>query len=587
MPVLPEGPIWFQHSSLKREHYDPANDKIFYKYLLLEVVVNKPTRFKQGILGDQYHSRTIEHTIGYEDNTLPAFPNNQTNYRKWKYMSVMYGPEAKCITEWTRLKSSVSTGDIVDRHNNTAPKIYLVPVRMPTAIEQFLWLDLTYPVRAIYLPRQHKVDNGAYSDWCMFQHLSFRHRKLDFSAYIRSGEKTVTEEDRANFSISIDGVGYKSGDQYLLDVIERLGTESQNKESASESLSKLKELKEEQSPSLRSALEARLGEMCDKDKYEKNEATKRWAKDFASIDERYQRMIEDSKQGFKDMKKKMVETAGIMHLPPGKFDNLERIGKYAIENLENARNRHLSIPHGDALEPDEEKKLQEKMSLYWKTVENARYIDKNMDDAMRKRLKMNTYTRKPITFERDDEYGWNFRPGWIARFDISLIYNSTMLPRGWLSDDYHSAYCGVSIFSTDSINIPSDWSYGEREMFSNAYCCDLVEILKKEWGVRLKYDDLPVEPEFVWGLINSITQIGLGLVPGWGPLLVYGDTLLYNLIFTDTFSKVWHGDRDSVTALSLQSVALLTGVGPSVRKLLKGGQDGSAQALMQLTMARK
>jgi hypothetical protein len=502
-------------------------------------------------------------------------------------MSVMYGPEAKCITEWMKLSSSVSKGDIVDRHNKTAAKVYLVPVRMPTAVEQFLWLDLTYPVRAIYLPRQHKVDDGAYSDWCMFQHLSFRHRELNFNAYVFSGEKTVTEEDRANFSIPIEGVGYKSGDQYLLDVIERLDTESQNKESTSEYLPKLKEMKEKQDPNLRSALERQLGKMCDKDEYEKNEMAKQWAHASKNADKNYQIVIEDSKHGFKKLKESLQELSKLKNLPPGKYDNLEYWGKQYLEYYEVTREQLKAMPHGDPLEPDEEKKLEDKMVLYRKTVKNAWYIDTNMEDAMRKRLKMNTYTRKPITFGRNEEYGWNFQEGWIARFDISLIYKTTMLPRGWLSNDYHSAYCGISIFSSDSINFPSDWAHKNREMFDNRVCCDLVEVLKKEWGVRLKYDDKPVEPDFVWGLINSITQIGLGLVPGWGPLLVYGDTLLYNLIFTDTFSKVAQGDQDSVTALSLQSVALLTGVGPSLRNLLKGGLDGSTQSLVQLTMSKK
>jgi hypothetical protein len=257
-----------------------------------------------------------------------------------------------------------------------------------------------------------------------------------------------------------------------------------------------------------------------------------------------------------------------------------------VQIQERRREKLMAIPHEDPLEPNEENKLQEKMLLYERTVKKAREIDRDMDEAMRNRLKMNTYTRKPITFERDDEYGWGIRENWIARFDISLIYNSTMLPRGWLCDDYQSSYCGVSIFSQDSIKFPTDWAHEEREMFSNDLCCDIVEILKKEWGVRLKYNDLPVEPDFVWGLINSIAQIGLGLVPGWGPLLVYGDTILYNLIFTDTFSKIAEGDQDSVAALSLQSVALLTGVGPSLKKLIKGDQDGSMQALMQLTMTR-
>lgn len=35
--------------------------------MLVEVVINKETRQKQGIMGWQYHSRTAEHIVGYKD----------------------------------------------------------------------------------------------------------------------------------------------------------------------------------------------------------------------------------------------------------------------------------------------------------------------------------------------------------------------------------------------------------------------------------------------------------------------------------------------------------------------------------------
>ena len=520
--------------------------------------------------------------------TVPTVPSWQTNYRKWKYLNAMYGSDAKCITEWIKFKSSVSTDDIVDRGDHKAPRTFLVPVRMPTAIEQFLWLDLTYPLRAIYLPRQHKVDNGVYRDWCVFQHLSFRHRKLDFSAHVFSGEKEITPEERANLSIPVDGHRYKSGDEYLLDVIERLVAQSEDKESASQSLSELKKLKDKGDPNLHLALEKQLGAMCDKAKYHRNNLNKQWAADIAKVDGFIQAWIEDSKNGYEHFQD-LVNGDPAKRISKGhpKYNIFENAAKKVMRSHESNRENLMARPHEDPLNPDEEKKLAEKMALYDKTIEKAREIDREMDKALRTRLKMNTYTRRPITLEHNEEYGWGVRDNWIARFDVSLIYNSTMLPRGWLSEDYQSPYCGISIFSQDSIRLPSQWKAEEREMFSNELCCDLVEVLKKEWGVRIKYDDTPVEPDFVWGLINSIAQIGLGLVPGWGPLLVYGDTLLYNLIFTDTFSKIAGGDQSSIAVISLQSVALLTGVGPGLRKLIKGDQDGSMQALMQLTMARR
>ena len=72
MSVLPEGPIWFHHNSLKRPYYDPADPKTFYKFMLVEVVVNQETANKQGILTPTTHLRTKEHFVGFDDDDCRA-----------------------------------------------------------------------------------------------------------------------------------------------------------------------------------------------------------------------------------------------------------------------------------------------------------------------------------------------------------------------------------------------------------------------------------------------------------------------------------------------------------------------------------
>ena len=514
-------------------------------------------------------------------------------------MSVMYGPDAKTITRRIKMESEVGRDDMIatGRKWERAPRIFLVPVPMPNSIEQYVWFDLTYPLRAIYLPRQHQVDDGASKEWCIFQHLSFRLRTLKFNAYMLSGEKEITAEEREKFTITMDGSKYSSGDQYLFKAIEMLSnTEANDSKSSAvggnspkgeaatsaKSVSELKDLQGKADPSLRRELEKKLAELCKTALFTRNTANKKWAKDYGKLRESLKSMAENQEAEAEKTKKDLPHPAkmGLNKTAEVKYVNIETLIKEKKAFLE-AIIKHLeALPHENPLKPEDEKPLQEKNTFYNETMDKSRQIYFEMANAKSSRLKMNTYTREAVTLEQNKQLGWGIRKDWIVRFDVAMIYNTTMVPRGWLLPEYQSPYCGVDIFNQKSINVtfPQNSDF-EVITMNRGRSTDIKDMINKEWGVQLKYDDKPVEPDFIWGVVNSIAQIGLGLVPGWGPFLVYGDTIIYNLIFTDKFTKVVSGDRDSVTELTLSSTAVLVGSGATLKGLIKPKQASSVLAL--------
>ncbi|KAG8527262.1 uncharacterized protein KY384_008006 [Bacidia gigantensis] len=614
MSVLPEGPIWFQHESLKRPGYDPADPDQFYNFMLVEVVVNKETAHKQGIMGWQYHLRTKEHIVGYEPydckgidltrhprnflRTLdPGSPNTQVNYKRWQYMSVMYGPEAKTLTKRIKMTSAVSRGDMIGK-GAKAPRVFLVPVPMPNSAEQYVWFDLTFPLRAIYLPRQHQVDGGANKEWCIFQHLSFRLRSLGLNAYVKSGEKAITAEERNNFTVSMDNGKYSSGDDFLLKKIETLSDPQGNNKvvsaveglipkspaaNSTKSVSELKDMRTKADPSLRQELEKKMAELCEVTRFTRNNANKAWAAKYGELqaalkvyEDRQDEEIEKTRQELQAVAKSFgvkggdVSYVNIMTA----LDRKAKVVKAKIRDFD-------AQPHEPPLKEEEEKALQEKNKTFDDTMTKTRQIDRELQDARKNRLKMNTYNRQAVTLNRDEQLGWGIRKGWIARFDPALIYHSTMIPRGWLLDEYQSPYSGVDIFDEKSIDVTFEQQKDEEIITMNEdRATDLAEMLSKEWGARLTYDDTPIEPDFVWGVVNSIAQIGLGLIPGWGPLLVYGETVLYNLIFTDSFSKIASGDGEQIKEISAASLTLLVESRGHLSSVVRSRQASDVQALI-------
>ncbi|TGO70853.1 hypothetical protein BELL_0656g00050 [Botrytis elliptica] len=140
-----EGTVWFLKESLKSPGYDGSKPEDFYSWMLLEVVYNAtedeaymlPPPLKYG-----GHPRTGQQVF--------AGGLASTGYGRYEYMTAMYGPSAEDIKRTYRLKCNISRGQLW-RQTGSAAVCY-VAVPRPTTQERFFWIDLTYPIRAIYIP---------------------------------------------------------------------------------------------------------------------------------------------------------------------------------------------------------------------------------------------------------------------------------------------------------------------------------------------------------------------------------------------------------------------------------------------------
>ena len=146
-----EGIVWFDRSILKNDVADLNKPDQFEKFALVEVVTNRS--YDEGYKG--YNDPKIP----YEDHPRSGkqvVSFDATKYVRWHKFTSMVGPTAKDIKRqiiWN------ATGAAEDFHSRTKKtKAAYLPVPMPTPEERFMWLDLVFPVRAIYLPLSHVAD---------------------------------------------------------------------------------------------------------------------------------------------------------------------------------------------------------------------------------------------------------------------------------------------------------------------------------------------------------------------------------------------------------------------------------------------
>ncbi|CEJ58146.1 hypothetical protein PMG11_06816 [Penicillium brasilianum] len=88
---------------------------------------------------------------------------------RWTNMAVMYGKDPQ------KLDKSFKLCGVADIDFTKSAIAGLVAVPMPTKEQKYLWLDLTYPVRGIYLPVSPKGE-GPLGDMCKFLRLDFKGR---------------------------------------------------------------------------------------------------------------------------------------------------------------------------------------------------------------------------------------------------------------------------------------------------------------------------------------------------------------------------------------------------------------------------
>ncbi|KAF4240938.1 hypothetical protein CNMCM8980_001030 [Aspergillus fumigatiaffinis] len=154
--------VSFTRDSLKTKYFDPAelqdpskpggpNNLVeFKRHILLEVVTNYAPH--TGVSRPHPRAHVMEVTMMFE-----------RPYQRYRYLPVMTGP---CFNDIRRQQLIEGTSEWERLYNNTnVPDIALIPTLMPDlrTKKEFLWVDLTYPLRAIYIPIDWKGEIFTYS----------------------------------------------------------------------------------------------------------------------------------------------------------------------------------------------------------------------------------------------------------------------------------------------------------------------------------------------------------------------------------------------------------------------------------------
>ncbi|THV54971.1 hypothetical protein BGAL_0016g00140 [Botrytis galanthina] len=186
-----EGIVWFLKESLKSPGYDGSKSEDFYSWMLLEVVYN----------ATEDEAYMLPPPLRYPNHprTGPQIFQGglaSTGYGRYEFMTAMYGPSAEDIKRTYRLKCNISRGQLW-RQTGSAAVCY-VAVPRPTKEERFFWIDLTYPIRAIYIPCAFTA-HPRHKGHAIFSRLDVRGQKGMPKSYVLKNHRwnTISQAKKA------------------------------------------------------------------------------------------------------------------------------------------------------------------------------------------------------------------------------------------------------------------------------------------------------------------------------------------------------------------------------------------------------
>ncbi|KAL4957603.1 hypothetical protein BDW69DRAFT_191466 [Aspergillus filifer] len=183
--VGPEGSCYFNRSLLDTATWHGgSNINDFKDYLLLDVITRGDPD-----LPDTGSKRAEKQVIPYSNR----------RYARWRDLFCSYGPKSTDIR-----RADVIHGDGDGR--NLAQwlgysQAAYIPIRMPTPEERFLWVDLTYPIRGIYLPSSYAAfRQEKYRKWARYVFLKFNQNDVKLKTYTRYNDLSL-----------LGGIGFSAG----------------------------------------------------------------------------------------------------------------------------------------------------------------------------------------------------------------------------------------------------------------------------------------------------------------------------------------------------------------------------------------
>ncbi|KAF2759848.1 hypothetical protein EJ05DRAFT_474902 [Pseudovirgaria hyperparasitica] len=182
----PEGECFFLRSTLKYNDdfapFSAEDPKDFYSHVLIEyqwngwVVANN----------DDYGHPRSDLKTGYGSQYDTQFGNWD---RFWVGETKDTDPSKMLAI--TTYPNSLNWNEMRDRDNGGPRKYILRPVRIKDPKTQWLWIDATIPIRAIYFPVCQKTDE-AYPNYCTYVVIDFKAR-TKIESYNTVGELRTHE----------------------------------------------------------------------------------------------------------------------------------------------------------------------------------------------------------------------------------------------------------------------------------------------------------------------------------------------------------------------------------------------------------
>ncbi|RAH79124.1 hypothetical protein BO86DRAFT_381573 [Aspergillus japonicus CBS 114.51] len=176
--TLPTGDAYFKHEHLRCNGFDPSDPEHFYTHVLLQVVYNATV--------DEFASSfDAQNGLPIKDHKragrLPRHwtAATGTEYIAYKYITAMTGPSCTTLQGTDQLRTDITRSEL-ERMGN-ATRVAYIPVKIPSLNERFLWVDLTFPLRAILLPVQHLAHPRA-TDYCRYFQYDLRRLRARLSS---------------------------------------------------------------------------------------------------------------------------------------------------------------------------------------------------------------------------------------------------------------------------------------------------------------------------------------------------------------------------------------------------------------------
>ena len=171
-----EGEVFFRRSALPvaSQNFNPENEQNFFSHMLVETVwnntpltdVTKPTR-------REYPSNPHPRAGDAHFDTLPG--HGATYVGLFHTSSIMFGNvrDGSTIAHTMELELSLEMAPAGENYYHGDNRVVVRPV--PLLATEYMFVDLTMPLRAIYFPVAQQSD-ASFPDMCTYLMMDFRNR---------------------------------------------------------------------------------------------------------------------------------------------------------------------------------------------------------------------------------------------------------------------------------------------------------------------------------------------------------------------------------------------------------------------------